>query len=232
MPASSAREDAVVAGARTSCASGRAPHGEERCLELACDVEAIAAPPVRHEPLAAATDRRRVHAKEKTMARVAGEIMTSVAGDGHATRIISSVDLRRALVALPVKHPSTCPHDDAELGTSWSDPSVLADEHVDAAPEFGGVVVLSIGGDRRTETDVWVEPCAALRTRLAELLAIPQEDAPALARILQRRDLRFRCAVVSDPARREAIAKTIRARIEHVPLPRDAAQVASQTVQR
>lgn len=168
----------------------------------------------------------------RVMAESGHHHLVVVASDGRAAGMVSSVDLLRALVGLPAKHPSTFPHRDPELGVSWSDASVLDDEHVDVGPEGGGVLVLSIGGVGRTETDVWVEDCAALRTRLVELLEIPQDDTPALARILQRRDLRFRCAVVADASLRGSIAQTLRARIGRAPLPRDAALVMPPASQR
>lgn len=159
-------------------------------------------------------------------ARILGESgkhhLVVVAGDGRAIGMVSSLDLLRAVLGMPTAFPGTFPHYDAELGVSWTSLLPFDDAHVGAAPDAGGVLVLSLGGFRRTETDLWVESSPALRTRLVEILAAPQSDLPALARVLERRDLRFRCAVTADPELRDGVARTLRARIAAAPLPRDA----------
>jgi CBS domain-containing protein len=145
-----------------------------------------------------------------------------VGSDGRAVGMVSSLDLLRAALGLPAKYPSAFPHYDAVMGVSWSDMAPFDAEHVEAAPRDPGVFVLSMGGIRRPESDLWVEPAPALRTRLVELLGLPEGDVPGLARILARRDLRFRYATVADSALRESVARRLRARIEGAPLPRDA----------
>jgi CBS domain-containing protein len=161
----------------------------------------------------------------RVMAESGRHHLVVVGSDGRAVGMLSSLDLLRALIGLPAKAPATFPHYDAELDVSWIDATPLDVEHIGAAPEGPGVLVLSMGGSRRTECDLWVESPAALRTRLVAMLEIPQSDIPALARILERRDLRFRCATIADAARRDAVAMRLRDRIDSAPLPRNATPV-------
>jgi CBS domain-containing protein len=144
-----------------------------------------------------------------------------VGTDGRAEGMVSSLDLVRALVGLPARHPSTFPHYDTELDVVWADPQVFDRRHVASAPDGAGVLVLSAGGRQFSESDLWVEASTGLRARLGELLDLSQPDAPALAQILARKDLRFRCALVGDEQTREVVASRMRARVEAAPLPRD-----------
>lgn len=144
-----------------------------------------------------------------------------VGGDGRAVGMVSSLDLLRALIGFPAKHPATFPHYDAELGVAFGDMVLFDAEHINEAPEGPGILVLSIGGVGRTECDVWVESSMMLRARLDEMLRPPPESAPELARLLERRDLRFRCVEVADRQLCESMARRLRARIESVELPRD-----------
>ena len=166
----------------------------------------------------------------RTMAEAGVHHLVVVGADGRAAGMISSLDLVRALVGLPSSHPATFPHFDPELELTWDDPQVFDAEHVDAAPLEAGVLVLSAGGVQRSESDLWVETAGSLRLRLREMLGSCPREAPVLACILARRDLRFRCARLSDPALRARVARRLRARIEEAPLPRDASSVAEMAV--
>ncbi len=145
-----------------------------------------------------------------------------VGSDGRVVGIVSSLDIVRALVGLPPKRPAAFPHRDPELGVAWTDAAVLDAPHATSAPEGPGVLVISAGGVRRAEIDLWAEPVANLRARVTDLVELPQ-DEPLLARILTRRDLRFRCAAVADARTRDSVAARLRARIEAAPLPREEA---------
>jgi CBS domain-containing protein len=133
--------------------------------------------------------------------------------DGRACGMVSSLDLVRALVGLPPAHPATFPHRDPVFDVTWTDPRALDRESAASAPVDPGVLVLSAGGASRVETDVWAESTAALRARIAELVELPHADTPALARVLGLHGLRFRCAAVADPSRRDVIATTLQRRI-------------------
>lgn len=128
-----------------------------------------------------------------------------VDGDGKAVGMLSSLDVVRALSGKPVRHPDAFPHRDPS-GVAWSDPVELDPDHSGAAPDGPGLFVLVYGSARRPEIPVWAEAASNVRTRIDELLSIPQTDSPLLARILERdvSHLRFRAARVSDPADRDA----------------------------
>jgi CBS domain-containing protein len=141
-----------------------------------------------------------------------------VGGDGRAVGMISSLDLLRAVLGLPGKYPSTFPHYDATVGVSWTDLAPFDVEHAREAPSGPGVLILSTGGVRRSERDLWVEATSGLQARLRELLETRPTDA-ALARVLERSDLRFRCAAVADAALRDGVARRMRARMDDRPPP-------------
>ena len=161
-----------------------------------------------------------------TMAESGVHHLVVVAGDGRAVGMLSSLDLLRALVGLPAGHPATFPHFDPELGVAWSDMKPFDALHVEAARNEPGVLVLTSGGVGRTECDLWVEASAGLRSRFVEMLAAPEREPLALARILARRDLRFRFATIDDPRIRGSVARRVRERIDGAPLPRDVSPVA------
>ncbi|MBX3234171.1 MAG: CBS domain-containing protein [Labilithrix sp.] len=141
-----------------------------------------------------------------------------VGSDGRLAGFVTSLDLLRALVGLPPRFPATFPHRDEKLGVAWTDTMPFDASHVAAAPEEAGVLVLSVGGVARTEQDLRVEEAASLRTRLRELRELPLGDGSALARALQRTDLRFRCARTDDPALRAHVVRELRERIERAPV--------------
>jgi CBS domain-containing protein len=177
-----------------------------------------------------------IDAKVEDAARVMAEHnlhhLIAVGANGRVAGMVSSLDLVRALVGFPIQHPPTFPHRDTELGLviSWSDPLPLTMEHFSTVPSTAGVLVLSQGGAKQVEHDVWAEDCNVLRTRLVDLLETPQE-APGLARLLgsswaasakpslTMTNLRFRFTEISDPRERASVARRIRARIDAMPLP-------------
>jgi CBS domain-containing protein len=149
----------------------------------------------------------------RTMLDAGTHHLVVVGSDGRAVGIVSSLDLVRALLGSPPAHPPTFPHRDRALDVAWSDPLPFDAEHVMCAPREAGVLLLSAGGVGRTETDIWVDSSEALRARLADLIARPQDD-PALEDARKRRDLRFRCAVVDDARHRDEVLRRIRARLD------------------
>jgi len=127
----------------------------------------------------------------------------------RAVGVVSSLDLVRALVGLPAHHPPAFPHQDA-AGLSWSDLTELEVDHADTAPDGPGLLVLVYDPKGRPSVPVWAESAPNVRTRVHEMLSLPQDDHPWLARILRedRRGLRFRAASVADPrARAEALER-------------------------
>lgn len=148
--------------------------------------------------------------------------------EGRAVGMLSSLDLVRALIGRPVKHPSTFPHRDRRFGITWSDDEALDAARVEVAPDAPGILVLVRGEVGIEDIVVWVEAVHSLRARVRELVELPQDDEPALARILARRKgLRFRCAVVTDAAERASLARTLREVADAQFLPRASAAALS-----
>ncbi len=143
---------------------------------------------------------------------------------GRAVGMVSAVDLLRAMLGMPARHPAAFPHFDLENAVTWSDDADLELSRVDAAPNAPGVLLLIRGGKGIEERVVWAEPCENVRARVLELVSVPA-DSPALARILRVPGLRFRAAAVRDASRRKALARQFADEYEHAPLPAGASVV-------
>jgi CBS domain-containing protein len=118
----------------------------------------------------------------------------------RAVGVVSALDVVRALLGRPVVHPRAFPHYDRETDLTWSDDTALELGRLDAAPEAPGLLVLLYGGAFVPERIVWAESCDDVRTRLRQMLTLPQE--PALAAWLDQRPLRYRAAALADRRRR------------------------------
>jgi hypothetical protein len=173
-----------------------------------------------------------VFALTRTMARFINEVMNrellavlpdtrNVARSGWWTwGLCSSVlDVLRAILGIPAHHPATFPHWDAPTQTSWTDEWPFDEEHASQAPETAGVLVLSRGLMGETDAVVWVEACENVRDRISSLAALGSSAEPALARLLERHDLRFRATSVSNDLDREHIASTLNDDLAHRPRP-------------
>jgi CBS domain-containing protein len=133
-----------------------------------------------------------------------------VDADGRAVGFVSLLDLARALLGLPVRHPDVFPRWDAALGVSWSDDRTLDGARAASVPPLGGLLALGHGGAGHPETTVTIEACDDLRARAAELVATRLAELPSLAWLLEGGRLRFRYAVVADAfARREAARRAV-----------------------
>ncbi|MDH5670806.1 MAG: CBS domain-containing protein [Myxococcales bacterium] len=132
---------------------------------------------------------------------------------GRAAGMVSAVDLVAALVGLPVNHPEGFPRIDAVAGLSWSPDLTLEADQGEQVPPEPGVLVLIYGRAGSEEVPVWIEHNANLRARIDDMLNLPQDAQAQLALILERdrRHLRFRVAVVSDPGARQAAAEALSA---------------------
>lgn len=189
-------------------------------LSLRDLVSANGEPPRMSRPAAVVKATASLELAGETLARTDYHHLVVVDDDGRAIGMVSAVDLLRGLLGVPARHTAAFPHLDRELGVSWTDDDLLASDHLDAAPEGAGVIVLLRGGRGAAETPVWVESCRRVRTRLEELLSIPQDDMPALAAILAHGHLRFRAAAVVDAALRDRVLGLLHERVDHAPLPR------------
>ncbi len=135
--------------------------------------------------------------------------LVAVDRQGRAAGMVSSLDVVRALTGAPVRHPDAFPHRDA-AGVTWSDPEPMDLEHSAAAPDGPGLLVLVHGEALRPEIPVWAEAAPNVRTRIHQMLSLPQSDQPSLARLLERdgSHLRFRAAAIrSDEAREAALRR-------------------------
>jgi CBS domain-containing protein len=138
---------------------------------------------------------------------------------GTAVGIVSTLDVLRAMLGVPAHHPAAFPHWDAATQSSWTDEWPLDQEHASQAPDAAGVLVLARGLMGEVDAVVWVEQCADVRKRVGALIALGSSAEPALARLLERHDLRFRAAAVRDEADREHIASGLRSNLDHRPPP-------------
>jgi hypothetical protein len=138
--------------------------------------------------------------------------LVAVDGEGHAVGIVSSLDVVRALLGIPITHPAAFPHTDV-AGLVWSDPASFDIDGTSAAPDGPGLFVLIRGEAGVPELPMWAEAANNVRTRLHELLSVPQTDNPQLARLLGREqsELRFRAASVPDAGTRAESLLRVRA---------------------
>lgn len=129
--------------------------------------------------------------------------LVAVDEEGRAIGIVSSLDVVRALLGIPVRFPDTFPHVDAQ-GLAWTNLAVLDLEHAKAAPGRPGVLVLIHSEAGKPERPVWAEATSDLHARVRQLVSEPQTDTPDLARLLEQDlpHLCFRAAPVIDQAKR------------------------------
>ena len=142
-----------------------------------------------------------------------------VDGRGRAVGIVSALDVVRGLVGVPARHPDVFPHFDRETGVAWTPDFLLTLNQVESAPDGPGVIVLRHGEVGLPDVVVWAEATSALRSRLLDIVSLPQREQPALQRWIDRGNLRFRAALVAEGSQREAIAAGIMERVRHAPRP-------------
>src|SRR5205085_5868355 len=65
--------------------------------------------------------------------------------DGRAVGFVSALDLLRGLLGEPAPHPSVFPHLEQRTGLAWTDEHPLAFDHVEAAPDGAGLLLLIHG---------------------------------------------------------------------------------------
>lgn len=142
---------------------------------------------------------------------------------GRAVGVVSSMDVVRALLGIPVRYPAGFPHRD-EQGLVWSDPAELVLANADRAPIGPGLIVLIHGGADRPELPVWAEEANNIRARLHDMLSDPQGDTPQLAWLLEHElpHLRFRFSSASDARARARALEAARAEVDAIahPAPR------------
>jgi CBS domain-containing protein len=160
-----------------------------------------------------------IEAAARRLALADAHHLVVVDSAGAAVGIVSVLDVLRAMLGMPAHHPAAFPHWDAATQSSWTDEWPLDKENASRAPDAAGVLVLTRGLIGETDAVVWVEACANLRDRIAALTALGSSAEPALARLLERHDLRFRAAAVCNDADRERIASGLNSDLAHRPPP-------------
>jgi CBS domain-containing protein len=113
---------------------------------------------------------------------------------GRVVGFVSALDLLCGMLGLPASHPAAFPHVDERTGLVWTDDRPLAYEHVEAAPDGPGVLVLRSASAGERDRVVWVESTDNVRRRLLELIAKPPVGNAPLC---------FRAASVEDAGVRE-----------------------------
>jgi hypothetical protein len=121
-----------------------------------------------------------------------------VDADNRVVGIVSSLDVIRGLTGIPARHPQTFPHLDRDTGLLWTDDVPLAIERVEAAADGPGIIAIVHGGAGVRERVVWAEMTNNMRTRLIDLLSLPQDQHPALRHWLEKDSLRFRSCNLED----------------------------------
>jgi CBS domain-containing protein len=174
---------------------------------------------VMTRPVACVSMSSTIEAAAEQMARGDRHHLLVVDGTGAAVGMLSTLDLLRALLDLPARHPVAFPHWDPSTRTSWTDDRPLEAQSARYAPDTSGVLLLVTS--RRGERDaiVWVEACPNVRARVLACVAHPTHEEPALTRVLALEGLRFRASVVEDPATRDAIASHLQSNLDHLPPP-------------
>ncbi len=152
------------------------------------------------QPPATVPAEARIGAAARILAGTRYHRLIVVDGDGRAVGMVSSVDIIRGLLGLPVPHPASFPHLDRETGLSWTDEMALDADHILAAPSGPGVLVIYYGGAGVAERAVWAEATDDLRRRLTDMRTQPQPQP--LGAWLQCAGIRFRAASVPDGAER------------------------------
>jgi hypothetical protein len=145
--------------------------------------------------------------------------MVVVDGAGVAVGMLSTLDLLRAVLGMPTRHPVAFPHWDEATQVSWTDDWPLDEPGCANAPDVPGFLLIVSGGPGQRDAVVWTELCPSIRARALEVVSLPAEQPPALACQLGRSGLRFRAASVSDESSQQRIAALLRDRLDHVPAP-------------
>jgi CBS domain-containing protein len=137
-----------------------------------------------------------------------------VDGAGRAVGLVSTLDVLRGMLGLPVVRPAPARKVDLAAGLVWTDELPLEASMLAAAADGPGLLVLIHGGPGMAKRIVWAEACDNVRTRLEDMLKAPQTEEPLLAFWLNRPGLRFRCAVAPDASQRREAAEDMRRRAD------------------
>jgi CBS domain-containing protein len=159
-----------------------------------------------------------IDAAARQLARADMHHLVVVDGTGAAVGMLSTLDVLRALVDVPTRHPQTFPHWDEATGTCWTDDWPLDEEYVAYAPAATGVLALTTGRLGERNEVLWVEACDDLRARVLRLASsAAAEETTRLRRVLETPGLRFRTVTVGNASAQNRIINVLQDRIDHAP---------------
>jgi CBS domain-containing protein len=160
-----------------------------------------------------------IEAAARQLARGDVHHLVVVDGTGAAVGMLSTLDVLRALVDVPTRHPQTFPHWDEATGIRWTDEWTLEEENVARAPEGAGVLALTVGPLGKRNEVLWVEACDDLRARVRDLVSPPSAltEETKLRRILATPGVCFRAAAAAEAGVRSRVVHLLRERIDHAP---------------
>jgi CBS domain-containing protein len=155
----------------------------------------------------------------RLMAETGHHRLVVVDESGRTVGNLSALDVVRGLLGMPTRHPAAFPHLDEKTRTTWTDEEPLDARRAEAAPDGAGIFVLVEGRVGLPDQAVWVEAAGNLRRRLYELVTAPQSGNPALARVLERPQLRFRLAGAESFAAAQRLADDMLRRAHGMGIP-------------
>ena len=115
--------------------------------------------------------------------------------DHRPIGFVGSLDLLRAVLGEPGRHPSAFPHLDPGTGLSWTDEARLEPERIGEAPEGPGMFLLIRPRSDAPNEVVWSEATNDVRARLAAYFEAPKRAPAHLAAAIAERRLWFRVCV-------------------------------------
>lgn len=155
----------------------------------------------------------------RQLARSDRHHMVVVDGAGLAAGMLSTLDVLRALLEMPTRHPSAFPHWDETTRVSWTDEWPLDDASCGQAPDAPGFLLVLSGGFGQKDRVLWTEPCRSVRARVRELLSDPSTWSAASSPRISQQNIRFRAAAVFNDDARQRITALLKDRFEHAPPP-------------
>lgn len=118
----------------------------------------------------------------------------AVDGEGRAVGFVSVMDVMRAMLGHPFRHPSGFPHCDGVTGLTWTDPQILEETTITMVEGGPGLYMLVLSQPGQRDRVVWSEASADVRTRLFDILLTPKVAPPHIAIYIGKPELVFRVA--------------------------------------